>query len=78
MTKRACYVCSIYNAGVGEGCLRFLKNITKLKEWMESIGLEEIPPEHARIGSGHFLPHEIESTVDGRRYVNPLALPLKV
>ena len=52
--------------GGGEGCFRFPKDREKMSDWMESLNLLEVPPEHARICVGHFLPHEIEVRDDGR------------
>ena len=64
--------------GGREGCFRFPKDRKKMSDWMESLNLLEDPPEHARICVGNFLPHEIEVRDDGRRFVNDLALLLKV
>ena len=64
--------------GGGEGCFRFSKDRQKMRDWMESLNLLEVPPEHARICVGHFLPHEIEVRDDRRRFVIDLALPFKV
>ena len=72
MTKKVCYVCF-----EGDGRFRFPKDNTRLKEWMESLCIRDIPPDHARICAGHFLSHEIDVSVTGRRSINQLALPLK-
>ena len=70
--------CYSWDEGGGEGCFPFPKDREKMSDWMESLNLLEVPPEHARICVGHFLPHEIEVRDDGRRFVNDLALPSKV
>ena len=72
MTKKVCYVCC-----EGDGRFKFPKDNTRLKEWMESLCIRDIPPDHARICAGHFLSHEIDVSVTGRRSINQLALPLK-
>ena len=72
MTKKVCFVCC-----EGEGCFRFLKDNKRLKEWMESLYIRDIPPDHAQICAGHFLSHEIDVGVTGRRSISHLALPLK-
>ena len=55
----------------------FPKENKRLKEWMESLSIRDIPPDHARICAGHFLSHEIDIGVTGRRSISHLALPLK-
>ena len=55
----------------------FPKDNKRLKEWMESLSIRYIPPDHARDCAGHFLSHEIDISVTGRRSISHLALPLK-
>ena len=62
MTKKVCFVCC-----EGEGCFRFPKDTKRLKEWMESLSIRDIPPDNARICAD----------VTGRRSISHLALPLK-
>ena len=72
LLQRKCVIC--YE---GEGCFRFPKDNKRLKEWMESLSIRDIPPDHARICAGHFLSHEIDVGVTGRRSISHFALPLK-
>ena len=77
MPKKICYICNISDDVTEEGVFRFPKDNERLKDWMETLNLKVIPPENARLCVGHFLSHEIEKRSDGRRFLNPLALPLK-